>query len=86
MQELETYKTGNGVQVLIAKDDKNLKFPLTPIWVLALRSVHARPSARPPINMSGNIPAHMSAESPSSIYIYPIYIDLHLKYHQKCQN
>ena len=28
--------------------------------VLATRSVHARPSAWPPINMSGNFEAHMS--------------------------
>ena len=31
---------------------------------LAPGSAHARPSARPPIDMSGNFPAHMSAESP----------------------
>ena len=31
--------------------------------VLALGSAHARPSARPPIDMSENFPAHMSAES-----------------------
>ena len=30
-------------------------------------SAHARPSARPPIDMSGNVPAHVSAESPSNI-------------------
>ena len=29
-------------------------------------SVHTRPPAHPPIDMSGNFPAHMSAESPSS--------------------
>jgi hypothetical protein len=32
--------------------------------VLAPGSAHARPSARPPIDMRGNFPAHMSAESP----------------------
>jgi hypothetical protein len=42
-------------------------FPLTPMGVLAPRSAHARPSAQPPINVSGNFPAHMSAESPSII-------------------
>ena len=35
--------------------------------VLAPGSAHARPSAQPPINMSGNFPAHVSAESPSNI-------------------
>ena len=35
--------------------------------VLTSGFVHARPSARPPINMRGNFPGHMSAESPSSI-------------------
>ena len=33
---------------------------------LAPGSAHARPSARPPIDMSGNVPAHLSAESPSN--------------------
>jgi hypothetical protein len=31
--------------------------------VLAPGSAHARPSARPPIDTSGNFPAHVSAES-----------------------
>ena len=35
--------------------------------VLAPGSAHARPSARLPIDTSGNFPAHMSAESPSNI-------------------
>ena len=35
--------------------------------VLAPGSEHARPSARPPISMSGNFPAHVSAESPLNI-------------------
>ena len=35
--------------------------------VLALGYAHARPSAQPPIDTSGNFPAHMSAESPSNI-------------------
>jgi hypothetical protein len=30
------------------------KFPLTPMGVLAPWSAHVRPSARPPIDMSGN--------------------------------
>jgi hypothetical protein len=37
------------------------EFPLAPMGVLALGSAHARPSARPPIDTSGNFPAHMSA-------------------------
>ena len=40
-------------------------FPLTPMGVLAPGSAHGRPSAQPPIDMSGNFPAHVSAESPS---------------------
>ena len=35
--------------------------------VLATGSAHARPSARPPIDTSGNFPAHVSPESPSNI-------------------
>jgi hypothetical protein len=44
-----------------------LKFPLTPMGVLATRSAHARPPARPPIDMSGNFLIHIYAESPSNI-------------------
>ena len=43
------------------------EFPLAPMGVLAPGSAHARPSARPPIDTSGNFPAHMSAESPWNI-------------------
>ena len=46
--------------------EKQRKFPLT-MGVLAPGSAHARPSARPPISMSGNLLAHVSAESPSNI-------------------
>ena len=35
--------------------------------VLAPGSVHARPSARPPIDTSGNFPAYVTAVSPSNI-------------------
>jgi hypothetical protein len=35
--------------------------------VLAPGSAHARPSARPPIDVSGNFPARVSAEWPSKI-------------------
>ena len=47
------------------------QFLLTPMGVLAPGSAHARPSARPPNNMSGNYPAHMSEESPSNIFPIP---------------
>ena len=36
------------------------KFLLVPMGVLAPGSAHARPSARPPIDTSGNFSAHMS--------------------------
>ena len=39
-----------------------LKFPLAPMGVLAPGSAHARPSAQPPIDMSGNFPEHVSAD------------------------
>ena len=39
------------------------QFPLAPMGVLAPGSAHARPSARPPIDTTGNFPAHVSAES-----------------------
>jgi hypothetical protein len=37
--------------------------PLAPMGVLAPGSSHAKPSARPPIDTSGNFSAHVSAES-----------------------
>ena len=43
------------------------KFPLAPMEVLAHGSAHATPSARPPIDPSGNFSPHMSAESPQKI-------------------
>ena len=36
------------------------KFPLAPMGVLDPGSAHTRPSARPPIDTSGNYSAHMS--------------------------
>jgi hypothetical protein len=39
------------------------QFPLAQMGVLTPGSAHARPSARPPIDISGKFPAHMSAES-----------------------
>ena len=40
--------------------------------VLAPVSVHAGPSAQPPIVTSGIFPAHVSAESPSNISPNPL--------------
>jgi hypothetical protein len=47
--------------------ENNNKNPLAPMGVLAPGSEHARPSARAPIDTSGNSPADMSTESPSNI-------------------
>ena len=47
-------------------EGKDNKFPLAPMWVLAPGSAHARPSARAPIDTSGNFPAPVSAEWPSA--------------------
>ena len=46
---------------------KDIKFPLTPMGVLAPMSVHKGPSAQPPIDVSGNFPASVSAKSSSNI-------------------
>ena len=43
-------------------EEKDEEFPLAPMGVLAPGSAHARPSARPPIDTSGNFPAPVSAE------------------------
>ena len=40
--------------------EKGVQYPLAPMGVLAPGSAHARPSARPPIDTSGNFSAHMS--------------------------
>ena len=42
-------------------------FPLTQMGVLAHGSAHMRPSGQPPIDVSGNFSAHMSAELPKII-------------------
>ena len=47
--------------------DQLAKFPLTLMGALAPGSAHARPSGQPPIDVSGNFPAHVSAESPSNV-------------------
>jgi hypothetical protein len=47
------------------------EIPLTPMGVLDPGSAHARPSTRPPIDMSEDFPVHMSAQSPSNIYPNP---------------
>ena len=39
-----------------------LKFLLAPMGFIAPGSAHARPSAEPPIDTSGNFAAHVSAE------------------------
>ena len=39
------------------RKSEDIKFPLVPMGVLAPGSAHARPSAQPPIDMSGNFPA-----------------------------
>jgi hypothetical protein len=43
------------------------RIPLTPMGVVAPGYAHARPSAQPPIDVSGTFPAHVSAESPSNM-------------------
>jgi hypothetical protein len=45
------------------KRKRRKKIPLVPMGVLPPGSAHARPSAGPPIDTSGNFPAHVSAES-----------------------
>ena len=45
---------------------EGIKFLLTPMEVLDPGSADARPSAWPPIDMSGNLSAYMSAKSPSN--------------------
>ena len=47
------------------------KIPLVSMGVLAPVSAHAGPSAQPPIDVSGNFPAHVSAELPSNIFPNP---------------
>ena len=42
------------------------KFPFTLMGVLDPGSAHARPSARPPINMSEKMLRHVSLKSPSN--------------------
>ena len=44
------------------KSENEEKFSLTPMGVLAPGSAHVRPSAQPPIDMSGNFSPHVSAE------------------------
>ena len=43
-------------------EENRKKIPLTLMGVLAPGSAHARPSAQPPIDVSGNFSAHVSAE------------------------
>ena len=54
--------------MLLSQNLENIKvFPLAPMGVLAPGSAHARPSARPPIDISEKFPANVSAESPWNI-------------------
>ena len=65
---LESYGTLKQIISVSTQNSATLKkSPLTSMGVLAPRSAHARPSARPPINMSGYFPVHVSEESPSNI-------------------
>ena len=52
------------------------QFPLTPMGVLAPGSAHARPSAQPPIDMSGNfrrmcLQSHLQTSPPTPQKAYP---------------
>jgi hypothetical protein len=51
--------------------------------VLATMSADARLSARLHIDMSGNFPAHMSAESPSNISHNPFEVISEVSEHKK---
>ena len=61
-QKMDT--AAQSVQALIIANDGLIldkeKFPLTTMGVLAPGSAHARPSAQPPIDVSGNFPPHVS--------------------------
>jgi hypothetical protein len=48
--------------VFAPKIQQNGQFPLAPVGVLAPGSAHARPSAQPPIDTSGNFSVQVSAE------------------------
>ena len=60
-------QTCKNIPAALAETFRNLveKFPLTPMGVLAHRLLTR--SLVPPMSMSGNFQAHMSAESPSNI-------------------
>ena len=63
----KNYDTSLNFRHYVTRRIYHIKFPLAPMGVLVPGSAHARPSTQPPIDTSGNIPAHMSAESPSNI-------------------
>ena len=48
------------VEFQCREEKQSLKFPLATMGVHAPGSAHARPSARPPIDTSGNFSVHMS--------------------------
>ena len=52
------YVVGRLLSLLVEKLDLILESPLTTMGVLALGSLHARPSALPPIDVSEKISAH----------------------------
>ena len=66
-----SYKEYTTKTVLTEQFVKPNQFPLTPMGVLAPVSAHVGPSAQPPIDMSENFPAHVSAELPSNIFPNP---------------
>ena len=73
LERIGSARSGRNLQVgiyvssFIFGQEALKKFLLALMGVLAPGSAHARPSARPPIDTSGNLPVHMSAESPSNI-------------------
>jgi hypothetical protein len=66
------------------EEEKYLKISAHADGVLAPGSAHARPSAQPPIDMRGNFPTHVSAESPS--YISPNCLELISKVSENFKN
>ena len=53
-EESKDDETANMLEAWKNAFGKDFEFPLAPMGILASGSAHARPSARPPINMSGS--------------------------------